>query len=282
MYNTNQFPDHSYDDIRKAAIDILARRWKSDVPSGFKIPSDYDYFKEAVGNLLNTKEARYGILRPEYETMSGADCNTFLEVFWELFREGIITLGLFDAKGNRDFPFFRIATHGLKIIENKDMYFFHDAKSYESLIRNTIPDIDEVTLLYLREAVHTFYSGCYLASSVMLGVASEQTLLLLFEKFDQKMQAPDKKIKGRNIYDKFTSFKNKLNQEMGNNSIIVPFDIKESIDDNLEGIMNVIRRLRNDAGHPTGKTINKEQCFAYLTLFIMYCKTAYRLIDCLS
>jgi hypothetical protein len=222
------------------------------------------------------------MLRPEYETMSGTDCNTFLEVFWDLFREGIITLGLFDAKGNRDFPFFRIATYGLKIIENKDMYFFHDSSSYESLIKDSIPDIDEVTLLYLREAVHTFYSGYYLSSSVMLGVASEHTLLLLFEKFDKRIQEPDKKIKGRNISDKFSNFKNKLNQDIANNSITVPYDIKESIDDNLEGIMNAIRRFRNDTGHPTGKTINKEQCFINLTLFILYCKTAYQLMDCLS
>ena len=273
MQNSNQFPDHSYEEIRKVAIDILARRWKSDVPSGFQLPNDYDGFKEAVGSLLNTKEVSYGG-RYEWETvMSLIDSDKFLEVFWDIFREGIITLGTSDK--NRDFSYFRIAQHGTKIIENKDMYFFHDVSSYESVIKDNIPDIDEVTLLYLKEAVQAFYSGCYLASSVMLGVASEHTLLLLFEKFDNRIVTPDKKIKGRNISDKFSNFKNKLNKDIANNSITVPYDIKESIDDNLEGIMNAIRRFRNDTGHPTGKTINKEQCFINLTLFILYCKTAY-------
>lgn len=276
------YTDHSYDEIRKAAIDILARRWKSDVPSSYKIPSEYDSFEIAVGNLLNTKEAWYGMARSGIETMSGADCNTFLEVFWDLFREGIITLGLNDAKGNRDFPFFRISQYGLKIIENKDMYFFHDVSSYESVINDNIQNIDEVTLLYLKEAVQAFFSGCYLASSVMLGVASEHTLLLLFEKFDNRINAPDKKINGRNISEKFEKFKNKLKQDISSNNITVPFDIKDSIDDNLEGVMNAIRRFRNDSGHPSGKTINKEQCFINLALFILYCKTAYKLMDCLN
>jgi len=91
MQNSNQFPDHSYEEIRKVAIDILARRWKSDVPSGFQLPNDYDGFKEAVGSLLNTKEVSYGG-RYEWETvMSLIDSDKFLEVFWDIFREGIIT-----------------------------------------------------------------------------------------------------------------------------------------------------------------------------------------------
>ena len=92
--------------------------------------------------------------------MSLIDSDKFLEVFWDIFREGIITLGTSDK--NRNFPYFRIAQHGTKIIENKDMYFFHDVSSYESVIKDNIPDIDEVTLLYLKEAVQAFYSGCYL------------------------------------------------------------------------------------------------------------------------
>jgi hypothetical protein len=278
MYNSDHLPDHSYEEIRKAAINILARRWKSDVPPGYKVPDYYDNFREAVGNVLNTGEAGY-TTNPHANTMSINDKDILIEVFWDIFREGIITLGTSDKI--RDFPYFRVAQYGTKIIENKDMYFFHDVSSYESVIKDNIPEIDEVTLLYLKEAVQTFYSGCYLASSVMLGVASEHTLLLLFEKFDNK-QTPDKKIKGRNISDKFSNFKNKLNHNIANKSITVPYDIKESIDDNLEGIMNAIRRFRNDTGHPTGKTINKEQCFINLTLFILYCRTAYQLMDCLS
>ena len=63
-------------------------------------------------------------------------------------------------------------------------YFYHDVSSYEAVIKQQVPDIDKVTLDYLKEAMQSFYSSCYLSSSVMLGVASEYTFLKLLEKIE--------------------------------------------------------------------------------------------------
>lgn len=278
MYNSDNLPDHSYEEVRKAAIDVLARRWKTNVPEVFKVPDNYDYFKEAVGNLLNTKDARYSGLSDE-DVISQVDSDTFLEVFWDLFRQGIITLGSSDKK--REFPSFRLSAHGKKIIESKDLYFFHDVSSYETVIKEQVPNIDEVTLLYLREAMQTFYCECYLSSSVMLGVASEHTFLTLLETISKSTYSStfEKAIKSKTISQKFGYFKNKLKQEIGENKITLPYEITETLDSHLEGIMNAIRRFRNDAGHPSGKVISRELCFSNLTLFILYCKTTYQLMD---
>ena len=97
----------------------------------------------------------------------------------DLFRQGIITLGLNDA--NRNFPFFRVTELGKKILESQSVYFFHDVSSYEQTIQKEIPNINDVTLLYLKEAMQAFRSGCVLSSTVMLGVATEHTFLLLLD-----------------------------------------------------------------------------------------------------
>lgn len=213
--------------------------------------------------------------------MSRSDNNIFLEVFWDLFRQGIITLGSDDL--NPNFPYFRVSTHGKRILENKDVYFYHDVSSYESVVKQQVPDIDKVTLDYLKEAMQSFYSGCYLSSSVLLGVASEHTFLKLLEKVQNNAAHSSdfqNALKGKkNISQKFEAFKNKLKQEIGQNKINLTPDIKENLDSNFDGIMNTIRTFRNDSGHPSGNIISREQCYVNLNLFIPYCKKAYQLID---
>lgn len=272
--NSFDQPNYSYEEIRNAAIDILAGR------TGINA-SQYEHLKHGVGEVLIYKKT--GKYPDQYidEIMSRSNSDIFLEVFWDLFRQGIITLGLNDLRGNREFPWFRISTHGKRILENQAVYFYHDVSSYEAVIRQQVPNIDSVTLLYLNEAMQSFYSGCYLSSSVMLGVASEYTFLKLLEKIETSTYKSNfkKAFDERNISKKFEAFKNRLKQDMGNNNITLPGEIKENLDTNLEGIMNTIRNFRNDSGHPSGNIISREQCYVNLNLFIPYCKKAYQLID---
>ena len=67
------------------------------------------------------------------------------------------------------------------MLDNQNPYFFHDLETYTKLIRTNVPTINDITLLYLQEAMQSFKSGCMLAATVMLGVASEHSFLLLLE-----------------------------------------------------------------------------------------------------
>jgi hypothetical protein len=58
--------------------------------------------------------------------------------------------------------------------------------------------------------------------------------------------------------------------------------IQDTLEYNLTGIFNLIRLQSNEAGHPTGIKRDRDEMFANLTLFIMYCKTIYGLIDWLK
>ncbi|PYX71226.1 MAG: hypothetical protein DMG72_17420 [Acidobacteria bacterium] len=207
--------------------------------------------------------------------MSANDRGRFLEVFWTLFREGIITLGLNDA--DREFPFFRVTEFGGRIVAHQQAYFFHDVSSYERLLRSEIPAIDDTTLLYLKEAMQSFRTGCILASTVMLGVATEHTFLLLVETIERSVahSATFASVATeRTILQKVNKFKNILDQQTRN----LPPDVKEDLDTHFAGILSIIRTFRNQSGHPTGKIVDREQAYVLLQLFIPYCKKMYRLM----
>jgi len=252
--------DHSYEEIRRAAIDIIAGR-----ENIRNIPDQYISLRNGVAEVM---EKRDGILRdPTGRNLhfSYQDRDIFLEVFWDLFRQGITTLGVDD--NNPEFPFFRVSGFGKIILEHEEVYFFHDLSSYEKIIREKIPDIDERTVIYLKEAMQSYLVGCRLSSSVMLGVAIEHSLEQLYEIIEGNGVYKDhfeKIFEERTLLRRFTKFKNKLT-EMNKD---LPSDVKEDLTTNLDMIVSIIRNYRNESGHPSGKILSREQCYVNLQLFI--------------
>jgi hypothetical protein len=269
MYN-----DHSFEEIRAAALDLLAERERSTLPL-----VNYHNLLVGIGEVFTRREFKRGQVLPVSlggAQLSQGDSDLFLEVFWGLFREGVVTLGLNDA--NRNFPFFRVTEFGRRIIVHQQAYFFHDVTSYENAIRLQVPSIDDTTLIYLKEAMQAFRTGCLLASTVMLGVATEHTFLLLVETIERNatysalfanVQAE------RTVLQKVNKFRNILEQNIKS----LPVDLKEDLDTHFAGVLSVIRTFRNQSGHPTGKIVEREQVYVLLQLFIPYCKKMYQLME---
>lgn len=259
--------DHSYEELRSAVFDILAGRWRATYK-----PNQFSHLKNEVSDLLQTRERGGRIVNTK---LSANDSDLFLELFWDLFRQGIITLGDSDEPA---FPFFRITSFGKKLLGGSDPYFFHDLSSYEKVIKDTIPNIDDITLTYLKEAMQAFMSGCLLSSSVMLGVATEHTFLSLL---DVAIANPthgslfSSVSKERSILPKLNKFKKILDANMGT----LPSKVKEDLDTNFSGIISMIRNFRNESGHSSGKIISREQAYVLLHLFIPCCKKMYQLMD---
>lgn len=266
--------DHSFEEIRSVALDLLAGRERtSDELSQYQslLVAIAQVFERREGNPHQRSYQGGGMFGP---SLSANDRELFLEVFWALFREGIITLGLNDS--NREFPFFRVTEYGRRIVAHGQAYFFHDVSSYERLVRSEIPAIDETTVLYLKEAMQSFRAGCVLAATVMLGVATEHTFLLLLEKIEENPShsATFANVANeRTILQKVNKFKNILDQQTRSLSP----DLREDLDTHFAGILSIIRTFRNQSGHPTGKIMDREQAYVLLQLFIPYCKKMYQL-----
>lgn len=262
--------NHSYEEIRACAIDVLAGRESGQY--GF---SQYRALHATVAEVFVRREKPGQPVMGEQQ-LSAHDSEVFLEVFWGLFRQGIITLGLNDS--NPNFPFFRVSALGRKILAGQQPYFFHDLSSYERVVTDGIPNVDSVTLLYLKESMQAFLSGCLLSASVMLGVATEHSFLKLLEVIEANANHSttyQNAFAQRTILQKFNKFKNILEQNL---STLTP-QLREDLETNLSGILSMIRNFRNESGHPSGKIISREQVYVLLQLFIPCCKKIYDLMD---
>jgi len=265
---------HTYEEIRSATLDVL---------SGHEVTQygadQYDHLKIGVGEVLRTRD---GTAKPPPGSfpadtaLAPEDADLFLEVFWDLFRDGVITLGLNDA--NKEFPFFRVTSRGRSLIQGDSGYFLHDVSGFEKQLRTKIPAIDDTTLLYLKEALQAFRSGCILSSTVMLGVATEHTFLLLLETIDNnpKYSATFSAVQHeRTTLGKINKFKEVVEQ----NKKALPKHILDDFDTQFLGIQSLIRTFRNESGHPSGRIIEREQAFVNLQLFVSFGHKAYQLID---
>ena len=265
---------HSYEELRAIALDILAKREIIPYPL-----EQFDQLRSGIGYILARRENRYDPVKyANYSySLDEQDDLLFLELFWDLFRQGIITLGLNNS--NREFPFFRLTELGNKLaIDGSAMYFFHDVSSYEAAITKEIPHIRAATIIYLKEAMQAFRSGCLLSSTVMLGVAAEHTFMLLVETLEKntKYNTTFTPIfKERTVLQKFNKFRNILDNQIR----LLPQAIREDLDTHLSGVLSILRNFRNHAGHPTGIIMEREQIFVLLQLFIPYCKKQYQLIE---
>ena len=92
--------EHSYEEIYGAAIDLLAGRERS----GIQI-DQFIHFRMSVADLLYHRELLARGITPSQEGLreNQHDSDLFQEVFWDLFRQGIIMLG--SANVSDAFPF---------------------------------------------------------------------------------------------------------------------------------------------------------------------------------
>lgn len=148
---------HSYEEIRDAAIDILLGRdrveWK---------PEQYSNLVTGVAEVLERRSRPEGTRSPygsaEQIPLAPQDQEFVRDVFWDLFRQGIITLGL--NRHNDAWPWFRLSHFGQQALATQGPYRFHDTSSFINLVKGEAPDISPEALAYLDEAVAAFYAGC--------------------------------------------------------------------------------------------------------------------------
>jgi len=259
--------DHSYEELRSVVIDILVRREKTRYP-----PEQYSSLVSGVGEVL----ARRGSPAPEVPLTSSPDevrlrphdVELVRDVFWDLFRQGFITLGL---SGNNDaWPWFRLTRYAEKTLAAQSPYRFHDTGSYLGLVLKSVPDISPAAVPYLEEAIATFYADCLLASCVMLGVAAEIEFLRLIkvglanQTYGASFAKADKE---RTIRQKILKFQFGLDA--------LPQSLREQtgedLNTHLTAIQSILRVARNEAGHATiAEAPAREQVYVYLQLFIPF------------
>ncbi len=118
----------------------------------------------------------------------------------------------------------------------------------------------------------------------MVGVASEQILIVLRDAIRSAMREEDRRKSLMQATDNQTAKRihDAVSKRIDPVREQLPETLQESIGTELDAIFHAIRRTRNDAGHPTGRNIEREEAYAQLQLFPVYAKCTYALIDWLT
>jgi hypothetical protein len=268
---------HTYEEIRDAVVDIILKR----APVSFE-PNQWGSLPTGVAEVFARRETKPGQQPAHYSQcrLHPHDAELTRDVFWDLFRQGFITLGMNDS--NPAWPFFRLSHFGQQTLTTQSPYRFHDTNSFLTLVKHEVPDISPAAIIYLGEAVSTFYVDCLLASSVMLGVAAEVEFLRLAEiaaKHPTHGPQFSALAKQHQIRQKITKFQECLKPLLSS----LPYEATEDLETNFLAIQSVLRTARNDAGHATGnKQPQREQVYVYLQLFVPFARQLMRLRQALT
>ena len=236
---------------------------------------------DIVGNVMSAAVAK-GLLReaPDIHYQCPL-ADKITAVIWELIMEGVYTPGI--SMQTPNLPFLRVTEHGLKCFEAGELTA-HDPDDYLLRLKTLCPSIDAITVLYTREALDTFRSGKHLAATVMIGVAAENMLLRLVDAVHAALNTPQRQAK----FEKDTKGKNAKTQHdealvrLKSPATPLPAELESVLTQHIDGIYDLIRRTRNEAGHPTGKRMERYETHALLLLFPTYCKTVNDLMDWLG
>ena len=267
---------HTYEEVRAIAIDVLLAR-----QSG-----QFNDFLEDIGRTLLQRQGAWplpvqltGVAYPGMGALLHPnDVSLVQEIFWDLFRQAAITLGR-DAN-LPGWPGYRLTRFGHQIAQSTP-FRFHDTSTYIKMVRTYVPDVSVEAVAYLEEAIASFYADCLLASTVMLGVAAEAEFLRVVD------VASTSQIYGSKFatVSKPVFIAQKVIRFLGVLKPLIPAlprDATEDLDTNFLMVQSVLRIARNQAGHPTAGTPQREQVYVNLQLFASFARQLMRLRDALK
>lgn len=211
--------------------------------------------------------------------MPRGDREKVRQIIWEFILQGILAIGR--SEKNPNFPFVSITEHGKEVLESGQTLPY-DPTGYLKQLKTEIPNLDPLIEMYLTESLQAYLKGLIFSSSVMLGVASEKAFLILFDAFTNALTSNQPKQKKFQNLQKSIHTKKKFDQ-LKKEIVAIRKNLPEALSDDLEsqfdGIFNLIRVTRNDAGHPTGRRIKRGVAYVHLNLFPSYCKRVYGLVE---
>lgn len=198
------------------------------------------------------------------------------EALWGLVGEGLIYLDTAGQGSGTDNWQWHLSADGKRIAQGGS-WEPRDTDGYLNRIRREIPDLDELVELYLTEALRSFNGRCYLATSVMLGVAAERAFLVMAASYAASGVAGAPALAKElarprsNYFALWMEFRKRIEP--------VRQDLPDGLADalTLDAIADLIRLTRNEVGHPTGRQIDEDTARVHLTIAPMYLRKMHQL-----
>lgn len=239
----------SNEDVHAALVKILARggaTW---------ISSDPNYGVAArVGQEFPAKD------RPEYAQSA--------EVMWHLVSRG---LAYIDTSSQSTHHWeLKLTSVGRESARNAD-FNPESPAAYVTDVRRELPETSDLVMLYLGESVHAYEQGCYMASAVMLGVAAEASMIELGTALASFLPSGREReqLEGEVQSTKLLYMRkiDGISKRLEVHKPELPDELREDLEEIIGATTAILRKHRNDSGHPTGFTMSRERMRHHLTIF---------------
>ena len=266
-----------YEELRPLVLEALKQVKNNRNLQLLVIINETDALAYSKGFYKDSNSKRYSLSSIIH--MPQEDREKVRQIVWEFILQGILAIGLNER--NPDFPFLSLTEHGKKVLESGEIWLPYDPDGYLKNLKTEIPNIDPIIEMYVTESLQAYLKGLMFSSAVMLGVASEQAFLILLDTLTNALKNPKEKKKFEKLHNSFRT-KSKFDQVKKRIMSIektLPKKLSEDLESKFGQISELIRVTRNDAGHPTGRKIERGTAFVNLQLFPFYCKRIYGLID---
>ena len=256
--------EHSYEELREVVITVMLENYANGAEKFDKIVE-----KTAI-ELYKHEAPTRGIQSFSHGAVTQLNVNDgdlVLDIVWDLFRQGIVTLGANAA--NPGWPWIRLSRFG-ECALNQSPYRVHNKAGFVKALLSEVADISPEAMAYYREAVSAFYMDCLLSACVMLSIAAESEFLRLLAaaKANETYGHAFSRIgDGMSIRTKIARFQEAVKPILG----LLPAAATEELDNNFNIMQSLLRIARKESGQPSGAhPPSRDQVFVYLQLFIPF------------
>ena len=152
--------------------------------------------------------------------------------------------------------------------------------AYLKHIKNHVPTVSDLVLMYLEESLKAFNQRLLLSSTVMLGVAAEAALLECAVSLGSHLVGKKQTNYIKVLQNPIASYRRKLKDYLDRLNELkstIPGALLRAIHLQVIPVVERLRIDRNQSGHPTGAEINRSECFSSLVLFSTCLKALYEL-----
>jgi hypothetical protein len=171
----------------------------------------------------------------------------FYEAIAQLKRRGLLVDVVEPGKPLEPYP--RLTSVGEKsYINDEILILIDDAQEVVNSLKEKIPNLDPVVEQYYLESLRTCQEGCYIASVICLGAASERAINCLAEAVIDHDNSYEADIEKQQSISALTRY---LSENV--KPIFKPIAdaaFRSELKDKLEGMARIYRLNRNEAGHP--------------------------------
>lgn len=218
------------------------------------------YFHEAVRNVEPT-----------------LGCQPVMEAVWALIGQGLAYIDYSQSPAEN--WVLDLTEAGLAAARDEEATP-DDPGGYLRRLRSDVPGMSATVRAYAEEALGAYNARLYRSSAVMLGVASEAAILEAATSFASEMPEAESKqflktvnSRKQNFITKFAMFQDKLRSKKNE----LPDELADGLELTVHAVADLLRVSRNDAGHPTGRPVGRDDAFVHLRMFVRYARKLYAL-----